>query len=42
MSVLVVKGKEEFEVVHQVDLDGWLKAGWKVKELPKEKTPSKE
>lgn len=28
----VVKGKEEAQVFHAVDLDGWLLAGWKVKE----------
>jgi len=30
-SVTVVKGKEEAQVVHAVDLQGWIDAGWTVK-----------
>jgi len=29
---IVVKGKEDAQVAHAVDLQGWLDAGWKVKE----------
>jgi hypothetical protein len=29
---IVVKGKEEAQVAHDIDLKGWLDAGWKVKE----------
>ena len=28
----VVKGKEEAQVFHAVDLQGWLEAGYKIKE----------
>lgn len=28
--VTVVKGKEKAQVVHSIDLDGWVKDGWKV------------
>lgn len=30
--VIVVKGKEEAQVLHSVDLQGWLDAGYKIKE----------
>lgn len=29
---IVVKGKEEAQVFHAIDLKGWIDAGWKVKE----------
>lgn len=28
----VVKGKEEAQVFHAIDLQGWLEAGYKIKE----------
>ena len=30
--VTVVKGKEEAQVVHEIDIQGWIDAGWKIKE----------
>lgn len=40
--VIVVKGKEKAEVIHPVDLAGWIEAGWKVEGTEeKEKGPSK-
>ena len=39
--IVVVKGNEEKQVLHDVDLKGWLEAGWKIKgeeEAPKEPT----
>ena len=30
--LIVVKGKEEAQVFHAVDLQGWIDSGWKVKE----------
>ena len=29
--IVVVKGKEERQVFHDVDLKGWLEDGWKIK-----------
>lgn len=36
---IVVKGKEEAQVSHAVDLNGWLNAGWKVKGQQEDKKP---
>jgi len=30
--ITVVKGKDEAQVFHAVDLQGWLEAGYKIKE----------
>ena len=40
--VIVIKGKEKAEVIHPVDLAGWIEAGWKVEgEKPaKEEKPA--
>lgn len=35
--IIVVKGKEEAQVFHEVDLQGWIDAGWKVKGEKSEK-----
>lgn len=37
--VTVVKGKEEAQVFHAVDLKGWIDAGWKLKTDEAEKKP---
>jgi len=37
--VTVLKGKEKAQVVHPIDLDGWVKDGWKVEGLEEEKKP---
>lgn len=37
--VTLVKGKEEAQVIHAVDLAGWLKEGWKPKGKEEDKKP---
>ena len=37
--VTVVKDKEEAQVLHAVDLQGWIDSGWKVKTDEVEKKP---
>ena len=39
--VIVVKGGKEAEVIHAVDLPGWLAAGWSIKGEEKPKPTSK-
>jgi len=35
--VIVVKGKEEAQVFHAVDLQGWIDAGWSILKVKEEK-----
>lgn len=37
--ITVVKGKEKATVVHPIDLDGWLKDGWKLEGEEEQKKP---
>ena len=40
--IVVVKGNEERQVLHHVDLKGWLDAGWGVKDKDEpQKEPTK-
>ena len=40
--IVVVKGNDEKQVLHDVDLKGWLEAGWQIKiEEEAHKEPTK-
>ena len=41
-SVTLYKGKERKEGIHAVDVDGWLKEGWKLEADPTERGVNEE